>query len=484
MAAKSLRKNFLMNTFLSMSSFLFPLITFPYISRILMASGLGKINFATSIVNYLLTFAMLGMPLYGVKVCASYLKDRRKLIQTVSELLLINIFVGVVALIILALLTIFIGKFRENWELIAIFSCIIPLNIIGMEWLYKALEEYSYIAVRTMIFKVLGIVLMFAFVHDRTDYLIYAAITVFAGSASYILNFIKALPYLNVRKNEALNLKQHVRPLLSFFLLTVSWTIYTNTDVIMLGFLSTDRQVGYYSASLRIKSIVLSIVGSLSTVILPRVVHYFAEERYEEAKLILRKSSSFIWLSSLYFIGFIIISAEGIITLLSGDGYLLATPTLQATIVTVLFVGLSAFLGTNILVSLGKESVTIRASFVGILINILLNLLLISRLASLGAGIATVVGEASMVLYELLYLGKESYEYFDERNIAKILLVFTATFLITTFIYPSLSVLPIFLRLLVSGGLYSLIYGIGLYLVKENLVVDWVGGLLKRFKNS
>ncbi|MGE9834846.1 polysaccharide biosynthesis C-terminal domain-containing protein, partial [Streptococcus orisratti] len=191
-----------------------------------------------------------------------------------------------------------------------------------------------------------------------------------------------------------------------------------------------------------------------------------------------------IWLASLYFIGFIIISAEGIITLLSGDGYLLATPTLQATIVTVLFVGLSAFLGTNILVSLGKERVTIRASFVGILINILLNLLLIPRLASLGAGIATVVGEASMVLYELLYLGKESHEYFDERNIAKILLVFTATFLITTFIYPSLSVLPIFFRLLVSGGLYSLIYGIGLYLVKENLVVDWVGGLLKRFKNS
>ncbi|MGV3148137.1 hypothetical protein ACEE29_09550 [Streptococcus orisratti] len=186
----------------------------------------------------------------------------------------------------------------------------------------------------------------------------------------------------------------------------------------------------------------------------------------------------------MYFIGFIIISAEGIITLLSGDGYLLATPTLQATIVTVLFVGLSAFLGTNILVSLGKERVTIRASFVGILINILLNLLLIPRLASLGAGIATVVGEASMVLYELLYLGKESHEYFDERNIAKILLVFTATFLITTFIYPSLSVLPIFFRLLVSGGLYSLIYGIGLYLVKENLVVDWVGGLLKRFKNS
>ena len=89
-----------------------------------------------------------------------------------------------------------------------------------------------------------------------------------------------------------------------------------------------------------------------------------------------------------------------------------------------------------------------------------------------------------MVLYELLYLGKESHEYFDERNIAKILLVFTATFLITTFIYPSLSVLPIFFRLLVSGGLYSLIYGIGLYLVKENLVVDWVSGLLKRFKNS
>ncbi|HHD9526337.1 TPA: oligosaccharide flippase family protein, partial [Streptococcus pneumoniae] len=221
MTKKSITRNFIFNTILTMSSFIFPLISFPYVSRVLMADGLGRVTFASSIIDYALTFAMLGMPLYGVKVCAGYIKNKEKLSQTVRELLVINLLVGFLVMLLLATMVIIIPRFRQEWQLIIITSSTIPLNIIGIEWLYKALEDYSYISIRTLTFKILGFLLMFLVVRTKDDYMVYAAITVLASHGSFILNFFRSRTFLLENISQRLNLKQHIKPLLILFFLSV-----------------------------------------------------------------------------------------------------------------------------------------------------------------------------------------------------------------------------------------------------------------------
>ena len=187
---QDIRWNFIMNAVLKMSAFIFPMITFPYVSRILGAQGNGKITFATSVISYFSMFAQLGIPTYGIRACAMCRNDKIKLNRTVQELLIINCVTVVLSYILLIVCLAFVPKFQENRNLIIITSVTIILNAIGMDWLFQALEQYSYITIRNLLFKVISIVLMFAFVHKTQDYIVYGAINVIGTCGSNVFNLI------------------------------------------------------------------------------------------------------------------------------------------------------------------------------------------------------------------------------------------------------------------------------------------------------
>lgn len=168
---------------------IFPLITFPYISRILLPAGVGKVNFATSVVSYFSMIAMLGVPVYGVRACAQVRDNKEELSRTVQEILFINLIMGSVIYIFYFLALWNIARLREDSALFYVMSTTIFFNVIGVEWLYKGLEQYSYITARSIVFKFIGLLLMFILVRDKEDYVIYAAITIVAGVGSNILNF-------------------------------------------------------------------------------------------------------------------------------------------------------------------------------------------------------------------------------------------------------------------------------------------------------
>ena len=185
---QSIKINFVMNSILTMSSFIFPLITFPYVSRILLPSGIGKVSLATSVITYFTMFAQLGIPTYGIRACAKVRDNRRELTKVSQELLIISIIMSAISYMILFILLFSVPKFRCEKELYVILSFTILLTAIGMEWLYKALEQYTYITMRSVIFKFIALIAMFFLVHKQTDYVVYGGITIFAASASNILN--------------------------------------------------------------------------------------------------------------------------------------------------------------------------------------------------------------------------------------------------------------------------------------------------------
>lgn len=165
--SKSIKLNFIMNVILTMSSFIFPLITFPYVSRILLPEGTGKVSFATSLISYFSMFAQLGIPTYGIRACAKVRDDKEELTRTTQELVIINFVMSVISYTALAVALMLVPRLREERALYIIVSLTIAFNVIGMEWMYKALEQYTYITIRSIIFKFVALIVMFVFVHQN-----------------------------------------------------------------------------------------------------------------------------------------------------------------------------------------------------------------------------------------------------------------------------------------------------------------------------
>ena len=291
---KSIKINFIMNAVLTMSSFIFPLITFPYISRILSPVGTGKVAFATSLITYFAMFAQLGIPTYGIRSCAKVRDDRNELSKVVHELLFINLIMSLISYMFFVAILFIIPKLQEERNLYIIISLTILLNAIGMEWLYKGLEEYAYITIRSIAFKFIALIFMFLFVREQKDYTIYGGITIFASSASNVLNLINSHKYIDWKKQKGYCFKRHIRPILIFFAMSCATTIYTNLDTVMLGFMTTDKDVGYYNAAIKIKLILVSIVTSLGTVLLPRASYYVEHSLIGEFWNTSRKALNFV----------------------------------------------------------------------------------------------------------------------------------------------------------------------------------------------
>lgn len=217
MKIRSVKFNAVMNFIYTASAMVFPMVTFPYITRVLSVENNGKITFATSVITYLTMIASLGIPTYGIRACAKIRDDVQKLSKTVQELLLINIFTTVVSYAAFLVLLFTVPRFMENKVLLAIMSINMLLNVIGVNWLYSALEQYTYITVRSLIFKILSIVLMFLFVKESQDYIIYGAITVFATSASNILNFINIRKFVSLKRTpDKYEFRKHIKPIMIF----------------------------------------------------------------------------------------------------------------------------------------------------------------------------------------------------------------------------------------------------------------------------
>ena len=290
----SIKYNFIMNFILSASQFIFPLITYPYVSRVLMPEGLGKVTFATSLLTYFSMFAQMGIPTYGVRVCAQVRDDRKALTRTVHELFIINLVMTGAAYLVFAFTLLTVPRLQEDRALYIIMSAMILLNTIGVEWLYRALEEYTFITIRSLVFKIIAVVGMFLLVRLPEDYLIYAALTLVASHISYTLNFVRATRIISIRPAGGYCFSRHYKPILVFFAMACATTIYTNLDTVMLGFMKTDADVGYYNTAIKIKNVLVSLVASLGTVLLPRVSYYAENRLMEEFWSVCRKALNFV----------------------------------------------------------------------------------------------------------------------------------------------------------------------------------------------
>ena len=245
MKKTSIKKNFIMNALLTMSSFIFPLITFPYVSRILSPEGTGKVSFATSVIAYFALFAQLGIPTYGIRACAKVRDDKIELSRTVQEIFIINVGMTAITYIAFGIALGCVPRLQAERLLFLIMSTTLLFNTIGMDWLYRGLEKYTYITLRSILFKFIALLAMFALIHQKSDYVIYGGISIFASSASNIFNFFHANKYISLKPVESYNFRRHLKAVVVFFAMSCATTIYTNLDTVMLGFICTNTAMKF-----------------------------------------------------------------------------------------------------------------------------------------------------------------------------------------------------------------------------------------------
>ena len=475
---KSIKKNFIYNTFLTMTNFIFPLITFPYVSRILMPSGTGRVSFALSLISYFTMLSQLGMPTYGIRTCSKVRNDREKLTRTVHELLCINLIMCVVSYILLALALIFVPALKEDRQLYIIVSFTILLTSIGMEWLYKALEQYRYIALRSIAFKFIALGAMFLLVHDQSDYIIYGFIAIFAASASNIFNFIHVRKYIDLKPVGGYHIRRHLKPLAVFFAMACATTIYTHMDTLMLGFMLTKKDVGYYNAAVRIKSLLLSIVTSLGAVLLPRSSFLIQTRQWGKFRKVSKKALDFVFILSSAFMLYFMLYARYGIMLLSGGYYEPSIIPMQIIMPTLLFIGVTNITGIQIMVPLGREKTVLFSEIVGLVVNLIINTLLIPQMKSTGAAIGTVAAEFAVLVVQYMVMRKEMSNAFRAVSYWKIALGLTAGALCSFWVM--FLHLSNFLTLALTSVLFFGAYAVVLYVTREWLLLVLLGQFFDR----
>lgn len=390
-----------MNFLLTASSLVFPLITHPYVSRVLGPEGIGRANFATSVVSYFIMLTMLGIPTYGIRACARVRDDREKLSKTVQELMIINTAMALVCYALLALSILLIGRFRDMRELLWISSAGILLNALGVNWFYAAIEEYAYITVRSLIFKALSVAVMFLFVRGTDDVAWYTAVILLSSFGSYVLNFLRLRKYVTFRRFSHYSFWPHIKVSLIFFAMAVATTVYTNLDVVMLGFLRDDTEVGYYNTAVKVKGILVSLVTSLGAVLLPRLSYYVEKGARREFAAMLQKAVRFVLFAAIPLTVFFMLCARETVLVLSGGAFLPSVRPMQIILPTVLLIGLTNILGIQIMVPTGQEKKVTLSVAIGGVVDLILNALLIPRLGAAGAAIGTLAAEAAVLVAQV-----------------------------------------------------------------------------------
>ncbi|KOA54207.1 flippase [Bifidobacterium animalis] len=470
-----------MNMILSTSQMLFPLITLPYASRILQTYGMGLTAFAQSVLSYFSLVALLGMQTYGVKACAEVRDDPKRLAQTVKELLTILLISTTIVFIVYIVAVLFIPRFAEDRFLFLMFSVGIWLVSFGAEWFYQAIEQYGYITIRNVIFKIIGIVLMVLLVRDTSDYNQYGFVILFSGYGMNILNIIRLRKLVNLSLAGKPRIRHHFKKMVWYMMASVSSGMYIQTDIVALGFMGTPNMVGIYQLAAKIKNVLIQALNSVGSVILPRMSYIRAKKDEKAITKLLADNISFIGILSGLLIGGTVICADSIVQIMGGSGFSDSALPLIVAMPAILFSPLNIIFG-NELITESREKEWAIINVITLACSFVFAFALIPLIGVCGAALTNVLTE----LTSLIMRWYRSRAFFGEviPHIEVLKIVGCAIISIAVMLafkhYVHLG--PGFAALLLYGSLFTLIYILLLFIFKEQFFMRMIRSVAGKFR--
>lgn len=393
----SLKKNFVYSSILTTAGYVFPLLTYPYVTRILGVELIGLCNFVDSIVSYFILFSMMGISTIGIREIAHSKGNKIALSQTFSNLFFLNAIFTLIALGIFSVVVILVPKLHHNLDLMIIGGFKIIFNFLLIEWLYRGLEDFKFITIRSIIIRTGFVVGIFIWVKNALDYPIYYGLLCGMVVINACVNLYYSRKIVRITF-ENLNLKKFLKPFIILGLNSFLISMYTTFNVAYLGFISNDTEVGYYTVSTKIFTIILSLYSAFTGVLLPRMSSLVHEGRYEEFKTLLKKSISVLIALSVPLIIFSEFYAKEIVLLIAGKGYEGAILPMRIVMPLIFIIGYEQILIIQTLMPMKKDSAILRNSLVGAIIGLSLNIILVPFLYAIGSSLVWVACELGILI--------------------------------------------------------------------------------------
>ena len=474
---KNVIKNYIYNLLYQILIIITPIITTPYIARVLGPGGNGIYAYTISIVTYFVLFGSIGINLYGQREIAYVQNNKEKRSIVFSELFILITCTMTISIIIYYLFFCIKGEYSLYFKLL-LFELI--GSLLDVSWLYSGLEQFKTISLRNIIIKIISVVLILLFVKDKKDVNIYVFIYAFMLFISNVSLWFNLKKYVKL-KIKNINIKKHIKPIFILFLPQIATQIYAVLDKTMMGNILNDmNEIGYYDQAQKIIRILLTLITSIVTVMAPRIAKEFADNNKENIKFYMNETFNFVLMLAYPLIFGIIAVSDLFVPIFFGIGYDKVTTIMNLMSIIIIFIGLSNVIGIQYLIPLKRTNECTISVIGGAIVNILFNVIFIYKLKAIGATIATIIAEIVVLVIQIYFIRKEfnlkqillmSIKYFFSGIIMFVICKFVGIYFVNEMVCISLQIIV---------GMISY-FGI-LILLKDEFLLKYIKKLFKKIK--
>lgn len=415
MRSASIKKNFTYNVILTMSTYIFGLIVFPYVSRVLGVDMIGRVNFADQTINYLHVLAAMGIGTVGVREIAACGDDRRKRSQVFSDMFSFILVLALVSVFILLVMIFTVPQFTEIKRLLFVGSFYLFFASVSIEWFYQGMEEFRFVAIRSILVRLIYVVLVFLLVKSPGDFLLYYVLITGTIVANALINLAYSRKFVDLTL-----LKSHpgryAKSIFALGIYMVMLSFFSTFNVVYLGMVKGEHDVGVYTTATKIYTLILGVLSAYTTVMMPRMTSLLSENRIEDFKSRIAGSFKLVFSVAFPLIAGGIVLAPQIIGILAGDQYWEAVPVMRLIMPLVLVVGLAQIWVIQVLLPMKKDNVVLWSAVLSAAVGVILNVTLVGKYSYLGSAIAMLGAELVNDSVTMVYALKKGYLKFPVRR--------------------------------------------------------------------
>ena len=469
----SIKRNFAYSSILTVSNYLFPLVTFPYVSRVLGVTNIGICNYVDSIISYFCVFSAMGVAVVGVREVANVSDNYTKRSNTFLSIFTINVGFTIVSIIALLLCNNLIPDLIQYRKLLYIGCFKLVSNLFLCEWFYKGIEDFEYITKRALIIKILYVLSIFIFVRQEDDYVIYFTLTILHIGFNALVNLYhhhKRVSFSNVD----LTFSPYIKPYIVMGVYTILTTMYTTFNVVILGYISGPTEVGYFTTSTKILGIVMALFTAFTGVMLPRMSSLLSNHEDSKFMSLLDKSMNALLIFAVPTVIFFCIFSPDVINLIGGKGYEGAIVPFRIIMPTVLIIGYEQILIIQALMPMKKDCAIFINSCIGATIGLIFNFLLVPSYGSIGSAVAYALCEFSVLCSAYFFIVRYTQHHFSFKELLRHL-CYNIPILLICFAIYLVDSMNSYLRLILAAIIVSIyVYVNNYYLMKNQLFIQFI----------
>ncbi len=480
MAETSIKRNFTYQMIYEILIIILPFITSPYIARVIGAEGLGIYSYSYSIAYYFVLFAMLGLKNYGNRAIARTRDDQQQMNKTFSDILTLHMLIAVICTVV------YVGYIflldEKIYAVIQVFY--VTSALFDISWFYFGIEKFRTTVTRSCVVRIVNVICVFVFVHSTDDLWIYCLIMALSQLASQLALWIPLRKFVRIVRPKWADMKVHVKPMLILFIPAVAVSLYKYMDKIMLGLISSNVQLGFYENAEKVNNIPVTIISSFGTVMLPRMSNMAAKGKKKESERYTAISMQLVMCLALALAFGLAAVATVFAPVFWGTEFIPSGTLIMGLSITIPFISFANVIRTQYLIPNQKDRQYVASVIWGAVVNLVINLILISRLGAVGAMIGTIAAEITVCVYQAIVVRKQMPIWSYIKSFAYFILIGALMFVVV-YVFGNVMgtrILTLILQIVIGIVIYSVLSLIYFVRKRNTVVLNMVNGIFKRVK--